>query len=206
MAAVDDIVYVAAADGTVRGQNTGIVMKDGQKLLGAAAGLSVNGISILPRGAAPQLTNDSGAAIVTLANRNEIAGIDLNGQGHAAFGIVGMNVTEFNLHDNIIRQANSVAGIDFSGFGIMLQGRPSRIDDPPFVGTGSIANNTISGNSQGGVFLATFGSPSSFTPTSARADLVVDIHNNVILDNGGHGIETLSGPPWRSEAIPDSCT
>jgi hypothetical protein len=63
----NDILFVHFGDGLSTGQNAGIALKDGQRLFGEAAGLTVNSQSLFTAGSRPLITN-SGAPAVTVAS------------------------------------------------------------------------------------------------------------------------------------------
>lgn len=72
-----DIIFVFAGDGTTRGQEIGIVLKDGQSLIGEGVALVVDGVTVVPAGRKPLITNLGGPAIL-LANNNTIRGLTIS--------------------------------------------------------------------------------------------------------------------------------
>ncbi len=105
-----DIIYVFPGDGTTRGMNAGIVLKNNQKLWGSGtdqALLTTRGLKIIPAQSdtAPQLTNSSGNGI-TLAAINEVSGINVTDAfDHGIFGADVENI-------NISRCAVNTSGSD----------------------------------------------------------------------------------------------
>ena len=79
-----DTIFVYDDDGTPYAG--GLVLEADQTLLGEAAGLVLDGTTIVPVGGRPQITNAAGNGL-TLATNNTLAGFDI--QGTSAFGITG---------------------------------------------------------------------------------------------------------------------
>ena len=125
--AADDIIFVHRGDGTNRNQDTGIVLKDGQQLLGAGVQHIIQtqfGGFILCNdidGRRARITNDGGPA-VTLASGNTVRGLVLDGQGvNMTHGILGLGggtpLDGGTIENNIIRRAtlNGVTLDDIEG-------------------------------------------------------------------------------------------
>ncbi|HEU4743281.1 MAG TPA: cadherin-like domain-containing protein [Meiothermus sp.] len=72
-----DVIFVYRGNGTNSGQNSGITLKNAQKLIGEGAGLTVDDVSIAA-GTNPVMGNAGGAGI-TLAQNNEVKGLDISG-------------------------------------------------------------------------------------------------------------------------------
>lgn len=113
--AANDIIFVHRGDGTARNQDTGIVLQDGQQLLGAGVQHIIQtqfGGYILCNdidGRRARITNDGGPA-VTLASGNTVRGFVMDGQGvNMTHGILGLGGgTPLNggtIENNIIRRA-----------------------------------------------------------------------------------------------------
>ncbi|WP_157202536.1 beta strand repeat-containing protein [Calidithermus chliarophilus] len=81
-----DVIFVYRGNGTSAGQNAGITLKNGQKLIGEGAGLTVDAVNI-PAGASPLIGNAAGAG-VSLAQDNEVRGLDVGG---TSGGLTGSN-------------------------------------------------------------------------------------------------------------------
>ncbi len=79
-----DTIFVYDDDGTPYAG--GLVLEADQTLLGEAAGLVLDGTTIVPVGGRPQITNAGGNGL-TLATNNTLGGFDI--QGTSAFGITG---------------------------------------------------------------------------------------------------------------------
>ena len=114
----DDIIFIDDGDGTTNGQDTGFIAQDGQLILGdgfehlipIANGAPFGGFFSLINdldGLRPVITNDGGPGI-TLANRNTVRAIEINGfesPGVMSFGIEangGMTNTDALIEDNLI--------------------------------------------------------------------------------------------------------
>ncbi len=128
--AADDIIFVQEGDGTTHGMDRGIVLKDGQLLLGDGVRHLIpiqNGqYHILCNdldGNRPRITNVGGNDVVTLANRNTVRGLVILGNGTAGNGIsgnafpAGPPITDGIIEDNFISGAilhgvslNTIAG------------------------------------------------------------------------------------------------
>lgn len=120
----DDIIFVHHGDGTNRNQDTGIVLKDRQQLLGAGVQHIITtqfGGFVLCNdidGRRARITNDGGAA-VTLADGNVVRGLVLDGNGvNMTHGILGLGgggtITGGTLENNIIRRA-TLNGVTLDG-------------------------------------------------------------------------------------------
>ncbi|HEX9985548.1 MAG TPA: Ig-like domain-containing protein [Thermoanaerobaculia bacterium] len=82
-----DTIYVDRGDGTTNGQDSGIVLEPGQRLIGEGAALVVNTYTLAPAGLRPTIGSPSTG--VTLASGNTVAGLNVNATG---FGISGSSV------------------------------------------------------------------------------------------------------------------
>lgn len=100
----DDTIFVFQGDGTTAGQDRGISLKSGQRLLGKGAGLRVNGVPLVDPFPNPVISNAglapaaSDTPVVLLSSGNEVAGFTIQ----AAFneGILGLGGSGHHLHDN----------------------------------------------------------------------------------------------------------
>ena len=112
----DDIIFVHRGDGTTRNQDTGIILKDRQQLLGAGVEHIIDtqfGGFVLCNdidGRRARITNDGGPA-VTLANGNTVRGLILDGTGvNMTHGILGLGgpggLNGGRIENNIIRFAS----------------------------------------------------------------------------------------------------
>ena len=159
----DAFFYISAGDNTTPLTDT-INLRDNQIIFGEGANLfGLGGVGNFP-------LIDAGGAGVVLANNNEVAGLRF--ENHT-YGVIGENVTGFNIHDNqfdsnynAIRIATSAS----NGYGY-----PDTVST-----TGTIANNLIDGGGGGiGIRLInkTYGVGTSATQTIA-------ISGNTIRNTG----------------------
>jgi hypothetical protein len=86
--AAADTIYVFRGNGTVSNQNTGIVLKDNQTLIGEGNELKVGEVGVLPAGAAPASIGNASGVGLTLASNNTVRGLNISG---TTGGIVGTN-------------------------------------------------------------------------------------------------------------------
>ena len=112
----DDIIFVREGDGTTNGMNAGITLQDGQlflgdgvehniPLLGGGTFLLCNDVDLNK----PTITNGAGLDVVTLAERNTVAGFNIDGEDVARHGIFGDGatfadgaITNTTIRDNMI--------------------------------------------------------------------------------------------------------
>lgn len=101
LAGVNGFIALEPGNGTTAGQNAGIMLLNGQHLLGTGVPnpiVAQQGIFTLPAigTGTPVITNSPGANVVTLANNNEVANLAILATG-GSNGIVGTGITNFNL-------------------------------------------------------------------------------------------------------------
>lgn len=152
------LVYVHAGDGTATGYDTPYNMADNQRLIGQ--GFSLYGIG---GDQAPVVTHGGPTATIRLADNNEVAGLDLVNNRVAIFG---NNDTGFNIHHNRITGSTN-RGIRI----VTANGNTS----------GTIANNTIQGNSGYGILLDN-------DADGAGSTQMVVLENNTVTNNLDHGV------------------
>ncbi|HEX8617626.1 MAG TPA: Ig-like domain-containing protein, partial [Thermoanaerobaculia bacterium] len=161
---VNEIIYVHSGDGTTAGQNSGIVLKNGQKLYGQAVALVVNGsTTLIAAGSQPQIGNAGGAGVTATNLSNvQIKGLNIGGSTDAIFASTsGANSGSIEIATNIIRAAGT-EGIDLDGGGSgsfvvsvhdnTVTSTGNAIDIARTAGTvvvTAIDGNTISGNTAG---------------------------------------------------------
>ena len=167
LSAPGDVILVNAGDGTDRGMRDGIQLQDNQRLWG-------NGQSLLipiqdgqffqlctnPNGVTPTMSNNGGFAVVTLANNNDVAGINIDATG-ATHGIFG-NGSGTSIRDNTISNANSD--------GVLLANVSGDI---------SIERNTFANNGRNGIFVLNASDPTgaiNFEDNVATGNLFDGIH------------------------------
>ena len=174
----DDIIFIDDGDGTTNGYDTGFVAKDGQLILGegfehlipiANGGRFGGFFSLISDfdGLRPVITNDGGAGI-TLANRNTVRAIEIDGfqsPGVMSFGIEangGMTNTDALIEDNLIQGA-AIDGIGATNI----------------AGNWTFNRNDVQNNGFNGIRLEDACDPAS----------VFTFDNNVVSNNGLDGIQ-----------------
>ena len=141
LSAEGDVILVNSGDGTDRNMDAGIQLQDNQRLWGNGQAILIpiqNGeffqLSTDPLGVTPTISNAGGFAVVTLANNNDVAGVDIDAAG-AQFGVFG-NGQGTSIRDNSIFGAGS--------HGVFLSG---------VTGDVNIANNLLDNNDGSGLFI-----------------------------------------------------
>jgi len=124
--AANDTIYVFTGDGTTGGQNAGITLKAGQRLLGEGVALTVpvgingggNPTTLRAAGTAPLIDNTTGNGVsVTDISNVEIRGLNIAGTPNAVnVTTTAANSGGFELANNTIRSATA-NGIDVNGGG-----------------------------------------------------------------------------------------
>jgi hypothetical protein len=196
-----EIIFVFAGNGTDTGQNLGITLKAGQKLIGQGVGLGT-----IPPGASPVISNEGLAVpgnipVVMLSTGNEVAGLTIN----AAFndGILALGGTGHIVRDNTftfdavngregVRLLNvtgsaSVMRNTMTGSlraGIKLANNENQAGDvvaaTPIAATVTMSANTISGSDRAGI---------DVTLDGIGTDVTLSILNNSIADSTDEGID-----------------
>lgn len=177
----DDVIFVFAGntlDVTDAGQDRGIALKPGQRLLGEGVGLRLGGVPIVDPVPNARISNRAlapgpgGAPVVTLTTRNEVAGFDIETAFDEA--ILALGGAGHDLHDNTITFAPT-AGSD----GIRLLN---------VTGRNVVARNTITGSPRDGIEVANDedqdGSPVAPTPVVAT----IAMSRNTITGSAHDGI------------------
>lgn len=152
------VVYVFEGNSPTTPYTGGFVMKSGQTLQGSALPLTLNGLTIPPLTSGnPVLTNVGGPA-VTLASSTTVKGITIQGTDTTYSGILGTNVADVTITDNVINPAGQ-HGIDIQNHS----------------GNTLIANNIIRNPVQNGISIDASTNPGS----------IVITNNTLINDRGG---------------------
>ncbi len=172
--APQDVIFVREGDRTSRGQDRGIVLKDGQLLLGDGVQHLIpiqNGQFFMLcndlDGNRPRITNIGGNNVVTLANDNTVRGFVIQGNNQAANGIFGNAfpggnpITGGTIEDNLITNA-------------ILHG----VSLNTIAGDWRFARNTITGNGFDGINIINACDPNS--------NFVFE--SNIVNSNGRDGI------------------
>jgi hypothetical protein len=178
-----DVIAVNLGDGTDRNMDQGIVLQDNQRLWGVgvpflvpnADGTLFNlcGVAGADR---PTISNAGGVAVVTLANNNDVAGINIDATG-ATFGVLGTGDSG-SIRSNEIRNAAS------HGVSIANATGDWQFDD-----------NLIENNGGSGIAVENFIDPTG----------VLSFNRNTANDNLLDGLAVLNATP-ESLAFIDNIT
>jgi uncharacterized repeat protein (TIGR01451 family) len=177
--AANDIIYVFAGNGLTTGQNSGIALKAGQRLIGEGVALtvpvSVNGgpnpTVLRAAGSQPMLDNTTaGGSAVSATNviPAEIAGLNLAGNTNGIdVTLTGALTGTLLIHDNTVRAAG-VEGIDINSattgaltlsvYENLLTSTGTALDIERTMGTLTIVafhDNMVSGNTGGSGIVVT---------------------------------------------------
>jgi hypothetical protein len=131
------LVYVHAGDGTLNGYDQTFNLVDNQRLIGQGFSLYGIGGDRVPIIGPTSLPDSIPLDGVVLANNNEVAGLRIDNSTNAA--IVGLNVTNFDIHGNLI---NSL------GHGIEIETQADSTEGSQ-VSQGRITGNRISAGRRG---------------------------------------------------------
>ncbi len=143
----NDSIFVFAGNQTDTGQDRGITLLAGQKLLGEGVGLTVNGVPLVdpvPNAVISNVDLFGGAGntpVVMLATDNEVAGFSIFADSNE--GILALGGSGHNLHDNSITFSDPV--LDRAREGIRLL----RVS-----GNNLVTANRITGSLRDGIKLA----------------------------------------------------
>ena len=147
--AANNVIYVFPGDGTTNGMNSGITLKNNQKLIGSAAPLTVStafGIRTIPAQTlnTPVISNPSGSA-VTLANNNTVSGFSVTSVAGQS-GVFGNVVQGAEVSFNQFFQSATETSVLINSFTGNLN-----VHDNTFRGAGSGLTFTTTGNATGTV-------------------------------------------------------
>jgi mono/diheme cytochrome c family protein len=174
----DDVIFVFAGDVTSptdAGQDRGIVLKPGQRLLGEGVGLRLDGFPIVDPFPPARISNRAAAGdapVVRLATRNEVAGFEIEAASNEA--LLGIGGEGHRLHDNVVT-FDPGAGRD--GIRLLNAG-----------GDHVVVRNTIVGSPRSGIAVANDedrgGDPAPATSVAGR----ITIARNVVTGSAHDGI------------------
>jgi VCBS repeat-containing protein len=182
--AANETIFVFEGAGPYGG---GLILEDGQRLLGQPAGLVISSQTLFPAGtgARPAVTNAAGDGL-TLANGNVVESIAVDGA--AQNGVSGANIAGFSLLDlSIAGNGDSAAALES---GIRIDG---------LTGTAAITDTEVSGSAFDNV---------SISAAAGSASLAVS--GSTFRDNnatsGGHGLRLSAGGSASVSATIDGST
>lgn len=164
---VNDTIFIFAASRDDTGQDTGIALKDGQRLLGEGVGLRVNGVPIVDPFPPAVISNiglgglagDTPVVLLDGTNGNEVAGLTIL----AGFneGVLALGGGGHDIHDNTID-----LGLVNGREGIRLLN---------VNGTNRVFGNTITDSPRDGIKVANnenqAGDPVTATPVNGTLDI-----------------------------------
>ena len=176
----NDIIFVYEGDGSTTNYDTGIVLKNGQFLLGDGVqhllpiqdGRIFSLCSTID-GVVPTITNRSGTSAITMANNNVIRGIDIVGNSSMVQGIHAANKA-----NGTIDTVNISGGTQFDG--ILLDN---------IRGDWELTNVNVSEAGRDGLHVQ------NVTPTNFRLTLNQGSYSNNLRD--GIHIENFDGRVYR---------
>jgi hypothetical protein len=165
----NDIIFVYRGDGTATGQSSGIILKNGQSLIGQRVALIVNGNLLVAAGTAPLIGNGAGN-VVTLATGNTVSGLTINATTGA--GILGAGITSGTT--TVSSVTLSATGVNN---GVSLSSNPGStfnfagISISSATGTGFLATGggTVSATGTGNTIAAAGGTALNVTNTTIGA-------------------------------------
>lgn len=189
----EDILYVYAGDGTSKGMDQGIVLKDQQRLLGSGVPQLISsneGIIFIPSTPAKPLISNLNGNAIKLANDNEIAGFKLMAK---EWGIYGDGVQNTLLANNQIEGLLKTGGIGLmnaSGKLIinhnLLNGTQGEHNFGIYADAGgtSVCETILEGNS-----LSSFYQGVNLTSKDSAALTSVVARNKLFLCSDGGGVQ-----------------
>jgi hypothetical protein len=166
------LIYVHAGTGATY-DSFDFTLEDGQSLFGQGFNLFGIGGDVFPL-----ISNDGD--VITLGNDNEVAGLEINDYFSAENGIVGKDITGFNIHHN------RIIGVEKAGIKI-----ETKADGISTMGT--IANNLIDGNEKGVEMKIDVKGGGTVSQTISLLD-------NEIIDNEKEGVKVESKSKEASTA------
>lgn len=181
-----DVLYLRTGTGTTLNQAGGVILFDGQKLIGESIGYfdQCNSIPATITASKPAITNPAGAAVSLLGN-NEVAGVRVV---DPLLGINGTLLANTDIHDNVLEgtgisitfasgshrvAANKIASPG-AAIGVLLADNGGTAD---FAVTG----NTITGGDGEGVVIS----------TSAGGTGTTTVLNNTITDTDNEAVQII---------------
>ncbi|HEX8409198.1 MAG TPA: putative Ig domain-containing protein, partial [Thermoanaerobaculia bacterium] len=174
----NDIIYVYVGNGTNSGQNSGFVMKTGQKLYGQGIALVVNSQTLVTAGSRPLIGNSGGNG-VTATNLSgiQVRGLNITGSAHGIdVTTSGANGGSSEIGDNTLR------GSGGSGMQISHAGTGTY--------SASIHDNSLSG-SAAAMAITRQATGGAFTITAFDDNVVPGTSNSGINVNGVTGLVTF---------------
>jgi hypothetical protein len=204
---VNDMIYVFPGDGTTKGMTTGIVLQNGQQLFGSGIShriTTAQGKITIPAFSTTSPTITNTASIITLANGNEVSGMNIavttagiNAIDGTA-GINGVSIDRNSISGTVAYNAISVLGIgslEFTNNNLIAPIDTSGASNgiTSFIQQGGFAKIDIEQNTISGYSKSIVAAPAPLFPSTATGEIL--IANNVGSNFGLSGISCATGMP-----------
>ncbi|HEX6085902.1 MAG TPA: Ig domain-containing protein, partial [Thermoanaerobaculia bacterium] len=179
----NDIIYVYFGNGTNSGQNSGFVMKAGQKLYGQGIALVVNTQTLVAAGSQPLIGNSAGDGVTaTNLTGNIIRGLNITGSDDGIFmTTTGASAGDIEIADNTVAgtasfgvriATGSTNTANLSIHDNTLSGAAGAMDITRTSGITTITafdDNVVPGTSAGGIVVTGTGGVITFDATPGGA-------------------------------------
>jgi hypothetical protein len=211
--APDDVIYVFEGDGTTKGMDKGIILKNNQILFGSGIQqmlLTAQGNVTIPAftSGAPLITNTAGS-VVTLANGNEISGMNIlasvTGNAVSGISIAGANIHNNSFTGNLVYEGIHILGAGTFNISNNTMTGPTTITDNNAIRVlnldGQFTSTTISNNVISGFSFSMELTPSA-NPTTATGNVLVSGNN--LSNFGKAGISWTTGMAGSTVQIIDN--
>jgi uncharacterized repeat protein (TIGR01451 family) len=179
---INDYIFVHRGDGTTTGQNAGITLKNGQRLIGEDVALVVGAFTLTADGLPPVIGNGAGSGI-TLAQNNTMRGLTVGNTTAAAitgnnFGTLSLDSVTINTTNGALSLTTGTATATF--LGVTSSGGTNNVALTSVAGTINLGSGALSG-ATGNAFDVDQGTAGiSYTGTiTAGGALAVDITNKM---------------------------
>ncbi len=144
---INDHIFVHRGDGTTTNLNAGIVLKNGQRLIGEDVELIVGGFSLHPDGVAPVIGNGAGSGI-TLASNNTVRGLTVGNTTAPAitgnaFGTLTLDTVTVNTGNGALSLTTGTANATFMS--VTSTGGTNNVNLVNVVGTVTLGSGALSG-------------------------------------------------------------
>ncbi len=191
----NDLIYVFPGDGTDLGMNTGIVLKNGQQLLGSGAAVvlaTTQGTIVIQKQStvSPLITN-AGATVISLANQNTVSGIHL---GASATGFSGSSIENLQIFSCQADASSLPVNLnEFSGLATLAGNTFTNYPNQAVNLTASSAISQLSLNSN--LFTAQIATPNTFgvsATLSGSSQMALTLADNVFSEHTDTAIRLVS--------------
>lgn len=209
---MNDIIYVFPGDGTDKGMNVGIDLKDNQRLLGSSTPYlfqtTLGGVTVPPLSTTKPVISNTGAlvSVVEMADNCETSGLMINAVYPPTLGLFpGVNAdgpTNALISFNTINSASD--GIDVTNYEGIIDIRDNTITGVPVAFNFSdciavfsptsqnnivtITRNILSNNDQSGIHIANISSKNQIA--ALILNTITNCQEGCLLENDGGGIQS----------------